>query len=107
MVERIREADWKVFKRLRESALQRLCQDILGDCREILDQPDKTAHQRYLDLFKLLHERDKEVALSFDHFSRSRALGDLRILRTQGLITEEEARELSDETRERTRPIDW
>lgn len=106
-MERIREYDWKVFKRLRANALQRLCQNILDESRAILDRPDKTAHERYLELFKLLHDRDKEVALSFDHFSRSRALGDLQILRAQELITGEEARELSPETEKRTRPPDW
>lgn len=100
----IPESDWKVFKQLRANALERMCQQILDESRAILDNEDKSAHERYVELLHLLPERKKDVASCFDHFSRSWATMDLRFMRNWGLVTEDEVAQLSEETEKHTRP---
>ncbi|RCV89386.1 hypothetical protein [Billgrantia montanilacus] len=94
----IRESDWKAFKRLRAVALERFSQRVLGECQQICSKRDATAHERYGELYGLIHERDREMALAFDHFSRSSALSCLRIIRMHNLLTEAEVAEFSKET---------
>jgi hypothetical protein len=70
----IRESDWKIFKRLRAVALERFSQRILDECRQICLRQDTTAHERYGEVYGLIHDRDREMAQAFDNFSRSSAL---------------------------------
>ncbi|WP_149195419.1 peptide ABC transporter substrate-binding protein [Luteimonas suaedae] len=95
----IRESDWKVFKRLRAIALERLSQRILDECREICAREGATAHERYGELYGLIRERNREMAQAFDGFSRSDAVLQLRLIRAHDLLTEAEMAEFSEETR--------
>ena len=94
----IRESDWKAFKRLRAVALERFSQRVLDECQEICSKRDATAHERYGELYDLIHERNREMAHAFDHFSRSKALLSLRLIRMHNLLTEAEVAEFSEET---------
>ncbi|MCE9662549.1 hypothetical protein LY622_03770 [Halomonas sp. M5N1S17] len=98
----IRESDWKVFKRLRAVALERFSQRALDECQKICSKRDATAHERYGELYGLIHERNREMALAFDHFSRSSALSCLRLIRMHHLLTEAEVAEFSEETQSAT-----
>jgi len=53
----IKESDWKVFRELRETALERYCQRVLEDVRRDLDKRSGSYHERYLQLWKLLRSR--------------------------------------------------
>ncbi|OOG27203.1 hypothetical protein B1C78_04280 [Thioalkalivibrio denitrificans] len=101
---RMRESDWKVFKRIRALALERFSQRILDECREICMKQTSSAHERYLELFRLIHERDKLIAAAFDRFSRSSAYMSLRLIRSMNLLTDAEVAELSAEAQEVTDP---
>jgi hypothetical protein len=94
------EADWKTLRRLHPVALDRFCGRVLEECRQLLAEEGNTNHERYLALYRLLQERDEELADAFNDMRRSRA--HLRLMRMQelGLLTENEVEEFSPETQE-------
>ena len=99
----IRESDWKIFKRLRAMALERFSQRVLDECQEICSKRDSPAHERYGELYGLIHERNRDMALAFDNFSRSSALLCLQLIRMHDLLTETEVAEFSEETQSATK----
>ena len=57
------------------------------------------AHQRYLNIFKVMERRDREMARLFNGLKRSEGLMMLARIRSAGLLTEDEFSNLSSETR--------
>jgi hypothetical protein len=101
----ISESDWKKFKKIKEEALERFCGTILNDVSEGLESRDNpTNHGKYLYLYKLIENYDKQVALLFNDHSRSKATIQLIMLRQEGLVNEEDLKELSNELKELTNP---
>ena len=94
----ISERDWKVFRELRQVALERLCDKILAEAKAEIEGPAKTSHEKYLSLYKLMEERDDDVARGFNDFRRSTALMQIGIIHSMGLFTGEELRRFSPET---------
>ena len=94
----ISERDWKVFRELRQVALERLCDKILAEAKAEIERPAKTSHEKYLSLYKLMEERDDDVARGFNDFRRSTALMQIGIIHSMGLFTGEELRRFSPET---------
>lgn len=68
------ERDWKLLRRLAPLALERFCGKVLAEATEIAAAPGKTSHQRYLELYKFLREKDKDLASAFDDHGRSTAM---------------------------------
>lgn len=101
MNDRIKENDWKKFKELRPLALQRYCKRIMGDVDKIIHESERDAHERYIEMYKIVRDGDKELAHMFDGFSRSKALDQLVMYYGNDLLNEDEIAQLSDETRER------
>jgi hypothetical protein len=95
----ISEADWKVFKQLRELALERFSQEVRAQCIAKFNDSTLTAHERYLAVYDLIHDRDAEMARTFDTLRRSTALFQLRSFWTRGLLEEQDVQALSEETR--------
>ena len=95
------EPDWKVFRDLKHVALNRFCERVLGEIVAIAGNSRKSHHERYLALYKRLHNRDKELANAFDGMARSRAFDQLVLIRHQKLLTDDEFARFSAETRER------
>jgi hypothetical protein len=95
----ISEPDWKVFRQLRPIALERFCQRVLDEVQALAQDSTRTSHERYLAVFKLLQQRDKELARAFDDFRRSTALVQLGIIQSHRLWTEEELARFSPEAR--------
>jgi len=93
----IKESDWKVFKRLRELALERFCERILGEIAGISSDGAKSNHERYLAIYRLVRERNKEIEPIFDHLRRSTAVQQICSFRFHDLMTEEELRQFSPE----------
>ena len=91
----ISETDWKTFKRLRERALERFSQRILDESQAIYSDTSTSAHARYLRLYQLMQQRDRELASAFDDPRRSTATLCFRQMRYLGLVTDEELAELS------------
>lgn len=96
----IREADWKEFRDLRSLALDRFCERVLAEVQSLATDPDKGAHARYLAVFRLIERRDKELADAFDVPRRSTALRQIAVIRSQGLLTDEEFARFSRDTRD-------
>jgi cell fate regulator YaaT (PSP1 superfamily) len=94
------ESDWKVLRAVKDAALNRLCERILGECRRVMDAGGLSAHQRYLKLFKLLHDRDDDIAMAFNDMRRSRALNRISWMYYLKLLTDEEWDRFSPQTRE-------
>lgn len=57
------------------------------------------AHQRYLNIFKVMERRDREMVRLFNGLKRSEGLMMLARIRSAGLLTEDEFSNLSSETR--------
>jgi hypothetical protein len=90
MAHEISEADWKLFRQLHPLALERFCERVLAEVGRLASETDKSAHERYLAVFQLLQQRDKELAEAFDDLRRSTAWRQLAVIRSRGLLTEEE-----------------
>ena len=95
----ISEADWKIFRALHRTALERFCQGVLSEIDQISSNSGKSAHERYLAIFKLLESRDDTIAEAFNDMRRSTALQQLARIRYHKLLTEEELDRFSPETR--------
>ena len=94
----IPERDWKVFRELHKIALARLCDKILAEARTQIEHPTKSSHEKYLSLFKLIQDRNDDIARGFDDLRRSTALMQIGIIHSMGLFTGEELRRFSPET---------
>jgi hypothetical protein len=51
---------------------------------------DQGAHERYLKVFGIVRDKDKELGALFDNPRRSSALGQLRMIASAGMVTDEE-----------------
>lgn len=95
----ISEADWKLFRQLRQLALERFCERVLAEAMRLAGAEGESNHQRYLAVFQLLQRRDRELADAFNNPRRSTAFLQLARLRAEGLIMDEEFGRFSSETR--------
>ena len=96
----IPESDWKVFRTVRAAALDRYCARVLDECRAVIKDRSISNHERYLKLFRLLQERDDDLADAFNNPRRSIAFIQLARIRGLDLVTDEELGRFSQETRE-------
>jgi len=96
----IRESDWKVLRRVKEAALDRFCQGALARIQEASAEKVGTAHERYLNMFRLIENEDGEMAEIFDDLRRSNAVTHLLSMRAAGLVTDEEYADFSQELRD-------
>ena len=96
----IKESDWKVFRQLHPVAVERYCQGVLDESERLHRDADKSAHERYLAIYQLFRQRDKELANLFDDFRRSTALLQLAAIHGRGLLTDGEFARFSQETQE-------
>jgi hypothetical protein len=93
----IKESDWKVFKEVRADALERFCKRILSEMQRAANDQSRTAHQRFLAVYKLMDQRDEEIASAFNDFRRSTASLQLGIMYSLGLVEEGELTRFSPE----------
>jgi hypothetical protein len=95
----IHESDWKVFRQVHTVALDRFCEKVLREIKSCASDVTKTPHERYLEIYKLVRERDRMIASAFNDVRRSTALLQLSIIHSHGLLTEEEMARFSPEAR--------
>jgi hypothetical protein len=95
----IAEADWKVLRRLHPLALERFCERVLAEIEQVTKNRMQSAHQRYVEIFRIVERRDRDVARLFNDPRRSHALTMLTGIRSEGLLTDDEFSALSPETR--------
>ena len=94
------ESDWKLFRELRELALERFCKRVLEELDPLARDGSRTHHERYIDVFGLLKERDGELARAFDDPRRSRMIQQLVTMHTLGLLEADELARFTPRTRE-------
>ncbi|MGH8177549.1 MAG: peptide ABC transporter substrate-binding protein [Steroidobacter sp.] len=95
----IRESDWKRLRELKPVALDRFCSRVLSDVEKASSASAATSHQRYLTIYELIQDRDKELGQIFDGLSRSNAVGKLVLMYRAALVTEDELTSFSEEIR--------
>ena len=93
----ISEADWKHFKQVKEDALDKCCQQVLDDVRKGIDNPELSDHAKYLYLYKLMENSDKRIANIFDYNARSKAMLQLALMKSDGLLEAKQINGFSDE----------
>jgi hypothetical protein len=72
----------------------------LQEIENICLESERSSHQRYLDLYKLIKRRDKELGNLFDDLRRSTATLQIMLIRKHGLFTEDEFSQFSQEVQE-------
>src|SRR5580692_864483 len=88
-----------MLRRVHPLALERFCERVLAEIEGVTHNGAQSSHQRYLDIFKIIERRDREMARIFDDPKRSNSLTMLARMRSDGLLTEDEFSSLSLETR--------
>ena len=94
----IPESDWRRFKEVHAKLLERYCSRVLEEVTAA-SQGGTSAHERYVKVYRLLEERDKELANAFNDYRRSTAVMRLGIMRRMKLLTDEELGLFSERTR--------
>src|SRR5258708_39825662 len=74
MTVEIKESDWKLFRQLHKAALERFCERVLKEVRSAAANDGDSYHDRYLEVFALIRDRDKAIASMFNDGRRSNAL---------------------------------
>ena len=100
MVYEIKEADWKLLRRLHKVALERFCRRVIEEVRAATSDRADDYHGCFLELFALINERNQELARTFDGLRRSKAAILLADLMEEGLLCEEEFSQFGPETRD-------
>ena len=95
----VRESDWKLFRELRERALERFTERTLKELVALADDASLTHHQRYLAIWELLRDRDRQLARAFDNSARSRMLQQLIVMHAEGIVESEEFGRFTEQTR--------
>ena len=94
------ESDWKIFRELRQVALERFCKRVLDEVERFRLDASRSHHERYLDLYRWLQDRDEELAHAFNDPRRSRMLWKLAAIHAYGLLDSDELARFTPETRE-------
>ena len=98
----LKESDWKA---LRDSIRSRrtVLPATLDEIEQVASAADRSCHERYLDVLRLVERRSREMADAFNDMRRSRALERLTSIQSHELLTEEELGRFSPEMREALR----
>ena len=94
------ESDWKLLRSLHRAALERYCSRVLDECGLVVRDDERSAHDRYLRLIRLVRERDDQVSAAFDDLRRSTAIQRLAAIINLGVITSVELGQFTPATRE-------
>jgi hypothetical protein len=94
------ESDWKVFRELREVALERLCERVLNEASTVISNSDCTHHERFGQLYSLIRDRNHDIARGFDGPKRSAMLAQLAVIHSLDLFENSDMARFSAETRE-------
>jgi hypothetical protein len=72
---------------------------VLSEIANASSAPDQGPHERYLKVFEIVRDKDKELGALFDNPRRSSARGQLSMIASAGVVTDEELSRFSPETR--------
>ena len=97
----IPEKDWKYLRSVQAELLSLLCGRINRKAMEILGSAEESEFNKYKKLYQHILDSDEIIAKCFDDWRRSNIRFKLFMLHSYGLLTEENMRHLSDETKNR------
>jgi hypothetical protein len=95
------ESDWELFRGLREVALDRFCQRVRDEIEPLRLNASGSHHERYLDVFGFLRERDEELAFAFNDPRRCQMIVQLAAMQAYGLLEPDEFARFTPRTRAR------
>jgi hypothetical protein len=93
------ESDWKVFRELRELALEWFCKRVLEELEPLRRDTSRSHQERYLDVFRFLQARDEEFAHAFNDPRRSRMIIQLAAIAAYRLLEPHELERFTAPTR--------
>jgi len=93
------ESDWRLLKSVHRTALDRYCSRVLEKSAETIGG-EGSAHDRYLRLYRLLKDRDRNLAAAFDDLRRSTAIQRLAAMIALEVVSEEELAQFSAGTQD-------
>ncbi|WPD21521.1 MAG: hypothetical protein SD837_15085 [Candidatus Electrothrix scaldis] len=101
---KIPEPEWRKIRDMKAAVLDRACKGILNDLAGALQTTDDTLnhhnhHKQYLHVYKMLQNRDNEIAQGFNDLKRSNAYFLLAHWVGNRWITLAEFNTLSEDTR--------
>ena len=99
------ERDWKHLRTVHEIALERFCTQVLDDAVAIVQRGGLSAHERYLQLFQLLDERNAAMATAFDDMRRSTGLQRLIAMVGLDVLTRQELAGFNPDVQETVRAM--
>ncbi len=99
------ESDWRSFKEVHQKLLERYCSRILEEVAAASQGAGGSAHDRYLKVYRLIEERDEQMANAFNDFRRSTAVMQLGIMRRMKLLADDDLSMFSEQTRSRVEGI--
>ena len=99
MVSEIKEADWKLLRRLHRVALERFCRRAVEEISAAVSDRPGDYHGCFLEVFALVNERNRGLARTFDDLRRSNATLLLASMMEERLLSEEEFSQFGPETR--------
>jgi len=100
----MKESDWKIFKQIKQRAIEKYCEHALQEFSEIINDDKEHVHNRFLLIHGLAKNRAKEMGLIFDYDSRSKAPVQLMLIRREGLADSQLLNNLSDDFLQETNP---
>jgi hypothetical protein len=98
------ERDWKWLRQLKPQLLARFCERVLDNAVSIVNDSTVGSHERYLKLYEYTREQDRVLGAAFDGQRRSNGLSKIAAIHAQGLFTDEEFAQFTEETREMIAP---
>jgi hypothetical protein len=99
MERKIPESDWKRWRKLSRDLLERFSSETLAGVNSLCEGKG-SAHQRYLELWEYLRDRDQTLSAIFDDQRRSTAFFQIARASEEGLLTAEELEGFTAETQE-------
>ncbi len=97
------EEDWLRLHQIRPHAIERFCKRALDGIAEISKMPHLSKHDAYLKITDLIRQQDADLARTFENPQRSRAIEQIRLMESFGILTPEELSRFTPKTRIRLR----
>jgi len=94
----IKESDWKYLRTIKDTILNRHCDAILEVIDLILQNRKGEEHKSYIQIYRLINDKDKEIAVTYNDLKRSSAIDKICHMRKNLAMTDEEFSKFSEET---------
>ncbi len=99
MTRDVPEADWRVFRELREVARERLCRRAFESLDRLRVDDEGSCHDRWIGLQQWLEERDTEMTAAFGDLRRSTMMLRLSTIVALDLLHPDELERFTPGTR--------